>query len=128
VAEGDIAGLATSGGPTILVTNDVARHRASAAKVIHHEIGHKIDFATEQTNGRIDFWNAEIWGKGATVSQYAKTNAMEDFAETHQHVLKNWDAIMADPERHVWSNGELGQKYRAIIEDVYKQRVPRSKE
>lgn len=110
---GDIGGMGGDGQRVMIARNSLGSDDA-AAHVIHHEIGHNID-----TNfGRLSSnRGAHLFGKGDAVSPYAGKNAMEDFAETHRVVVRDFDKIMADPDRYL--QGDVGKKMQFIMEEVY---------
>lgn len=110
-----IAGLGGKGDQMVVSRADLATD-GHASHVIHHEVGHNVDFPrrlTAQGEG------AQIFGKGQSVSEYAKHNPAEDFAETHRTLVQNWDRIMADPGRYLDPSHDIGRKLGFIAREVY---------
>gem|GEM_PF-6191541 len=77
-----IGGLAGDG-RILLERGELATERGTA-HVLYHEMGHIAD-----DGGKLS--NKGPWGKGFFVSDYAKGNALEDFAEVHRVVLTDMD-------------------------------------
>ncbi|MGV8121638.1 MAG: hypothetical protein AB2L14_17905 [Candidatus Xenobiia bacterium LiM19] len=77
-----IGGLAGNG--RILVERGELATERGTAHVLYHEMGHIAD-----DGGKLS--NKGPWGKGFFVSDYAKGNALEDFAEVHRVVLTDMD-------------------------------------
>ena len=77
-----IGGLAGNG--RILVERGELATERGTAHVLYHEMGHIAD-----DGGKLS--NKGPWGKGFFVSEYAKGNALEDFAEVHRVVLTDMD-------------------------------------
>ncbi len=110
---GNIGGLGGDGKRVMIARNSLGSDSASA-HVIHHEIGHNID----RNLGRLSVRRgSHLFGKGDSVSPYAAKNGMEDFAETHRVVVRDFDKIMADPERYL--QGDIGNKIEFIMREVY---------
>ncbi|MCA9551067.1 MAG: hypothetical protein KC933_13620 [Myxococcales bacterium] len=110
---GGIGGLGGDGQRVMIARNSLGSDDA-VAHVIHHEVGHNID----NNLGRLsEGRGAHLFGKGDTVSPYAAKNAVEDFAETHRVVVRDFDRILADPDRYL--QGDIGKKIEFIMEEVY---------
>lgn len=73
-----------------------------AEKVIIHETGHTRDYSEGILSnfGRETDTN-KIWGAGNRVTEYAKTNPREDFAESYQYFYTEGDALQEiAPEKY----------------------------
>lgn len=73
-----------------------------AEKVIIHETGHTRDYSEGILSnfGRETDTN-KIWGAGNRVTEYAKTNQREDFAESYQYFYTEGDALQEiAPEKY----------------------------
>ena len=57
------------------------------------------------------------------VSDYARSKPTEDLAETHSHLLRNWDAVHQSPQLWIHANGQLGKKMAWILEKFYDRPV-----
>jgi hypothetical protein len=110
---GDIGGLGGDGRRVMIARNSLGSDDA-AAHVIHHEIGHNVDNNLGQLSSTR---GSHLFGQGDTVSPYAAKNAAEDFAETHRVVVRDFDRILADPDRYL--QGDVGKKIEFIMQEVY---------
>ncbi|CAN0525077.1 unnamed protein product, partial [Laminaria digitata] len=82
-----IGGLGGDGQRVMIARNSLGSDDA-AAHVIHHEIGHNID----ANFGRLSTQRGgHIFGHGDSVSPYGAKNAVEDFAETHRVVVRDFE-------------------------------------
>ena len=113
--QGGIGGLGGDG-TTMIVARDQLTNGRSAAHVIHHEAGHNVDTAfgrlTDTARGRA------LFGQGDSVSPYGALNRAEDFAETHRVLIRDWDRIMAEPDRYL-DGSDIGRKLTFILDEVY---------
>lgn len=75
--------------------------KAWAEEVTIHEVGHTKDYSTALFGMfRHESSTNEIWGKPPYISNYAKTNHWEDFAESYANYHLNPDKLKADcPEK-----------------------------
>ncbi len=117
---GQIGGLGGANIDSVMLQRDHARTVAGQSTV-HHEVGHNMDanrgwFTRENSTS---VYNDSPFGTGESVSRYATTNASEDFAETHEDFIQNWENIVADPDHYF--AGEIGAKRRWIAENIYRQ-------
>jgi hypothetical protein len=118
--DNNVGGLARTGSTadrTILIDRTpMNKGDADRLKyVIWHEGGHKVDGANDMQSGGF----TKPWGKGERVSTYAGVNAREDFAETHAHLIRDWDKVMADKGKYLDPNTDIGKKYRSILTNAY---------
>ena len=108
--------------PAILLAREAFADGKSIDATVWHEGGHKIDAILDEHT-----YPQSVFGVGDSVSPYGATNRVEDFAETHKHLMQDWDEILADPERYVHCNGDVGNKYKAMLGQVYDKTVPESR-
>lgn len=102
---------------TIMLSRAFAR-RPEGQNVVHHEVAHSIDARSGWfTRGGNARHADHPFGQGESVSAYGATNATEDFAETHEDFIRNWEQIVADPDRYF--EGEVGAKRRWIYDNLY---------
>lgn len=116
---GEVAGLGGAG-DTMVIARGQAATQHGADHVVHHEVGHNLDGRRGWISGKGNV----PFGKGASVSDYGAKNAAEDFAETHRVLVRDWEHIVADPDRYIHHNGDIGAKYRWILENVYNRTIP----
>jgi predicted metal-dependent HD superfamily phosphohydrolase len=38
--------------------------------------------------------------------------------------VRDWELIQANPDRYIHYNGDIGQKYKWILENVYHKTIP----
>lgn len=110
---GGIGGLGGDGQRVMIARNSLDTDEA-AAHVIHHEIGHNVDTNLGNISSNR---GAHLFGQGDAVSPYAAKNAAEDFAETHRVVVRDFERILAEPDRYL--QGDVGKKIEFIMEEVY---------
>ena len=135
-----IGGLGGDHDGKMIISRESAATQHGSDHVVHHEVAHNIDasrgkevtfnFTGEDQTYRE--WITEAneghpFGKGQSVSDYGAKNSAEDFAETHRELIGNWERIKADPDRYIHGNGEIGQKFKWMMENVYGQKVPEPK-
>lgn len=123
-AQGELVDGLASGRRQVGLLNLTARDPAATRKALFHELGHELD---RILSGGITFFRSSQednpFGHGASISDYAATNAAEDFAETHAALIEDWDRIRECPELFVHSRGEIGQKLAWIWEKGYRQEL-----
>ncbi|MBN9414823.1 MAG: hypothetical protein J0I12_05250 [Candidatus Eremiobacteraeota bacterium] len=113
-------GLVFAGSPTAVLRRSVTDTPESTQWVLFHEIGHLVDHKGGYTQ-RPD----SPFGRGDSVTPYVEsTDPMEDFAETHADVLKNWDKIKSNPDVFLHASGDTGAKRAWILREVYGQELP----
>jgi hypothetical protein len=95
----------------------LSRHELFSGDNLQQRLFHEGGHAFEVRRGMIQDGVATPFGKGPTVSEYARLNASEDLAETHRYLLQHWDDIQADPERYLHGNGAVGQKVKALVKE-----------
>jgi len=93
-------------------------------RVLWHEAGHALD----DKLGEISSSPGSPFGKGpgawAFVSEYAMTSPREDFAETHEDLVANWDQYLTYPEIAFYGEGPKADKRRFILEKCYGMELP----
>lgn len=103
-------------------------HLDNAPVILWHEAGHELD----RRMGNISASPDSPFGKGASrasyVTEYARSNASEDFAETHMDLVQNWDKYQQLPEIFLYGEGPRSEKRRFILEKCYGQKVPEPRE
>ncbi|MCE1245554.1 MAG: annexin [Firmicutes bacterium] len=123
IPHSEVGGLGGSNYGEMVIQAESASTRSGADHVVHHEVGHNID----ANMGIGHHWVSDAvdtpFGKGASVSAYGSKNAAEDFAETHRELISNWDKIQADPDRYLHYNGDVGNKYKWMLENVYEKEI-----
>jgi soluble cytochrome b562 len=124
-----IAGLAGNNQGEIVVSREALRNLDSTKDVLYHEMGHNLDvtFGGGRSYG-ISSAPESPFGTGTVVSDYARTNPAEDFAETHRMVLtllkngldnKGNAYYYLSRVRDLW----LQAKYNAVLQP-YGIRIP----
>jgi len=126
---GAIGGLASLTTPEALfVKTSQLDQEGEFADTLFHEFGHL------QDGLKADLWSASYaslspgtpFGNGGNfdfVSEYARSQPIEDLAETHSYLIKHWDQIQAEPQLWIHANGELGDKLSWILEKFYDRPV-----
>ncbi len=117
--DGELGGLGGAG-DTLIIARSQAGTRGGADHVVHHEVGHNLDAQKYWISGA----HNTPFGTGPSVSEYGAKNAAEDFAETHRVLVRDWERILADPDRYIHHNGDIGAKYKWILENVYSKTIP----
>ncbi len=83
---GAMAGDPNHPGRMVLDRNSLISDQA-AQSLIHHEAGHNLDAASGHPS------NSALWkALPGSVTPYGARSGAEDFAETHGHVMRNWDS------------------------------------
>lgn len=125
-----IAGLAALSTPhSVYIANSQLQSLDSLRDILFHEFGHLKDAAKAGffSNFYASTSPTSPFGSGGEldyVSDYARSKTIEDLAETHSYVIKNWDAIQRAPQMWIHANGALGEKTAWILEKFYGQEVP----
>lgn len=126
---GAIGGLASLTTPEALFVKTSQLDQAGEfADTLFHEFGHL------QDGIKADLWSESYaslspgtpFGNGGNfdfVSEYARSQPIEDLAETHSFLIKNWDKIQAEPQLWIHANGELGDKLKWILDKFYDRPV-----
>lgn len=110
-ADSSVVGLA--GDRTVALERSLLSDPKLLQIKLDHEIGHLVD--QHLASGGWRSHGADTpFGKGETVSEYARLNAHEDFAETHAVLLRDWDELKENPWRSV-----CGEKMAWILEHAY---------
>ncbi len=114
----EVAGLAGPG-------DAIALEPTYDGSTLAHEAGHIADYDFGSVLHELSSPAHGPFGRPPFISDYASTDAHEDFAETHESLISNWDEILADPARYLDPSyqGGLGAKYRFIMEKVYAERL-----
>jgi hypothetical protein len=87
--------------------------------VLFHEAGHNVDGLA----GAVSQMDAAPFGKGTGfISDYARTDPWEDFAETFAHVTQNYDQVKANLPRLDLAPGGVGEKIKFMFDFVEHQR------
>ena len=66
--------------------------------ILYHEIGHHV-FRHKLNSVQRKKWVTQVYPKSAHVSEYATTNANEDFAETYAFYVQNSIRVSAIPTK-----------------------------
>lgn len=96
-----------------------------AEKVIIHETGHTRDYSEGFLSViQTETANSDIWGHGERITEYAKTNPREDFAESFMTYYTDPEALKAKcPEKYerIKELEEIG-KFEGIVEqDAFRE-------
>ncbi|MBT9586306.1 hypothetical protein IV102_23390 [bacterium] len=127
---GPIVGLAYLGTPHAIFVAASQLHSQNAfADTLFHEFGHLRDAqkAGFFSNHYASLSPGSPFGSGGDfdyVSDYARTKPTEDLAETHSHLIQNWDRIQQAPQLWIHANGQLGKKLSWILDKFYDREVP----
>ena len=113
--KGDSSVVGLAGDRTVALERSLMRDPKLLQIKLEHEIGHLVD---QDLAGAGQQWRSHgadtPFGKGESVSEYAKLNAHEDFAETHAVLLRDWDELKTNPWRSV-----CGEKMAWILQHAY---------
>lgn len=112
---GNIGGLGGDG-RTVILDRAMLKDPGAVQETLYHEVGHNLDV---QFGDLSENAGASLFGQGECVSDYARANAAEDFAETHRSLIQNWESITEHPELFVDNGTDVGAKYKFILDKVY---------
>lgn len=102
-----------------------ARDPQAARRALFHEAGHELDHILSKPGVAYrSSWDDNPFGQGECVSEYARTNATEDFAETHQVLIEEWDQIRECPDLFLHARGQIGEKLAWIWQKGYREELP----
>ncbi|MEW6281402.1 MAG: putative zinc-binding metallopeptidase, partial [Candidatus Eremiobacterota bacterium] len=115
----NFAGLTEMGG-NLALARSTARDAERCRRMVFHESGHELDAALGHSGRDFSSTPGSPFGKTRDpldfVSVYASTHPCEDFAETHAHVLLNWEPLLAFPDVMLHARGPRGQKLACMLE------------
>ncbi len=85
-----------------LSKNCVGDLSSFSESTIIHEFGHMRDYSEGFASLlRMESAKGDLWGKGPHISEYAKNNRLEDFAESFEEFYKNPERLKAEcPEKY----------------------------
>lgn len=117
------------GNGQVAISRDALLDPEKAREYLGHEIGHLIDEEMGPKFGvaRLSDHANSPFGKGEKAdfrSDYARRNAMEDFAETHTDLMQNWRQYKQFPELGMLSRGKYGDKLTCIAKNCYDWYLP----
>jgi hypothetical protein len=81
-------------------------HKDEFEHILYHEVGHHI-FRRVLDSVKRKKWVTEIYPNSNHVSEYAKTNASEDFAETYAFYIKQRERLIDIPSKLAFLNQYL---------------------
>jgi hypothetical protein len=124
---GGMGGL--GGGGQIAIARDGLLDPNKAQDYLGHELGHLVDAEMGPKFGVTLLSDHAVspFGKGEPGdfrSEYARHNAMEDFAETHSDLMLNWRQYKQFPELGMMARGVYGQKLMFIAQNCYDWAMP----